>query len=265
MTNSKKISESALQAYYDGELDESLKAEVESWLAENPEERAQFEDWDNQKLELKSIFDPILDEQIPPMLLRPINSLEPAWRRSKWLSAAAAILIFALGGVVGTALSGTGLINFREISQKSNWPEFASDAVGAHLIFAADKNRPVEITSQQREKLVGWLAKWLGKEIQPPDLSAAGYELIGGRLLPSGYWPAAQFMYQNSEGERLTLFIAKTNSGQEIDYNFWRKDKIGCYYWTEDQYGFALTGEADQKFLKSIAEKVYDHFEQHKL
>ena len=45
-----------------------------------------------------------------------------------------------------------------------------------------------------------WLTKRLGAPVSAPSLSALGYELVGGRLLPGGAGPVALFMYGAPDG-----------------------------------------------------------------
>jgi anti-sigma factor RsiW len=84
---------------------------------------------------------------------------------------------------------------------------------------------PVEVNVSQEANLVQWLSKRLGRPLVVPNLTAAGYQLIGGRLLPAEEETAAQFMYQNGKGERLTLYM-------------WTG--IGASYWSDRGFGYAI-------------------------
>jgi anti-sigma factor RsiW len=63
----------------------------------------------------------------------------------------------------------------------------------------------VEVDAGQEAHLVQWLSKRLGRQLVVPDLASAGFRLMGGRLLSAEDGPAVQFMYENGNGERLTL------------------------------------------------------------
>ena len=56
----------------------------------------------------------------------------------------------------------------------------------AHAVYAPDMGRPVEVGGDNEKALVTWLTKRLGAPVSAPSLSALGYELVGGRLLPGG-------------------------------------------------------------------------------
>jgi anti-sigma factor RsiW len=45
-----------------------------------------------------------------------------------------------------------------------------------------------------------------------PQLSSQGYELVGGRLLPGGDGTAAQFVFHNPAGQRITLYLGATEA-----------------------------------------------------
>lgn len=103
-----------------------------------------------------------------------------------------------------------------------------------------------------------WLSKRLGTPLKPPHLSQTGYDLLGGRLLPGGDGPVAQFMYQDSQGRRLALYVrvAAKDSG-ETAFRFLQQNKIGVFYWIDGKFGYALSGEMDKVELLSIAIAVY--------
>ena len=77
-----------------------------------------------------------------------------------------------------------------------------ADALAAHRTFAVEVRHPVEVDAAQEAHLVQWLSKRLGRPLVVPDLSATGYRLMGGRLLPAGSGAAAQLMYENGAGDR---------------------------------------------------------------
>ena len=72
----------------------------------------------------------------------------------------------------------------------------------------ADARRPVEVDAAHEDQLVAWLSKRMGAPMKPPHLQAQGYTLEGGRLLPGGQGPVAQFMYRNELGSKLTLYVS---------------------------------------------------------
>ena len=75
--------------------------------------------------------------------------------------------------------------------------------------------------ADQEAHLVAWLSKRLGTQLKIPQLSGLGFNLVGGRLLPGDQGPVAQFMYQDAQGQRLTLYVRTnrdTSQGNRISF-----------------------------------------------
>ena len=89
-----------------------------------------------------------------------------------------------------------------------------------------------------------WLSKRLGTEVKPPSLKAAGYELIGGRLLPGDTGPVAQFTYHDSSGQRLTLYVTrevpKVSSESQTAFRFGIEGPVNVFYWVDKNFGHAV-------------------------
>jgi anti-sigma factor RsiW len=66
--NPMKMTEDDLHAYVDGALPREREAEVETWLAGHPEDAERVAAYRAQKLALKALFDPVLDEPVPEKL-----------------------------------------------------------------------------------------------------------------------------------------------------------------------------------------------------
>ena len=92
----------------------------------------------------------------------------------------------------------------------------------AHSVYTPEVRHPVEVSVRegdlaqqkaQEEHLARWLTKRLAMPVKLVDLSAQGYILVGGRLLPDANKPSAQFMYENAQGKRVTLYLRKPEPG----------------------------------------------------
>ena len=123
---------------------------------------------------------------------------------------------------------------------------------------------PVEVGADQEAHLTAWLSKRLGSQLKVPHLTAAGYELVGGRLLPGSNGPAAQFMYQDAHGQRLTLYVrTDKSSNQETAFRYareettGREENIGVFYWIDGPFGYAPTGDLKKHELLRVAQLVY--------
>lgn len=249
MSNPKiPISENDLQSWVDGALDSARRAEVEAFLAENPAEAARLEAYRKQNDALRGLFDPVLHEPLPPRL-----ELQPRRRMGlPPLRYAAAVAWMAIGGLAGWMAHGSG-------SEKQNYAfNLPRQAAIAHVVYTPEVQHPVEVGADQEGHLVRWLSKRLNADLKVPDLTAAGFSLMGGRLLPGSRGPAAQFMYQDPRGQRLTLYVRTNAQGnQETAFRFAREDNVSVFYWLDGQLGYALSGDIDRNRLLHVAQLVY--------
>ncbi|HBA38761.1 MAG TPA: hypothetical protein DCZ05_03195 [Deltaproteobacteria bacterium] len=247
--NSQKaaVSELDLHAYVDGRLSEKRRAEVEAYLTASAQESERVRAYQEQNEILHTLFDSVLDEPIPPK-----------WRSSRrhWSfplrPVAAASVCIIVGGLLGWALRG------EYAGRSAKRVDFARQAAMAHAVYTPEVRHPVEVSAQQEEHLIGWLSKRLGAPLKAPHLLDLGYELVGGRLLPGDQGPVAQFMYQDKNGQRLTLYI-KTDASTEREtaFRFSQEGTVGVFYWIDRQLSYALSGELRKTELLQVADAIY--------
>ncbi|MBZ0104791.1 MAG: anti-sigma factor [Sulfuricella denitrificans] len=249
---SRNLREEDLHAYVDGQLDAARQAEFEDWLAANPAERMRVENLQKQNAMLHALFDPVLNEPVPIAMQQKTPSRWKPFRTVSQLRFAAAAGWMVLGGAIGWAMHGKD-------ATKSVAPlALAQQAAIAHVVYTPEVLHPVEVGAAQEAHLVKWLSKRLGADIKAPQLGTIGYELVGGRLLPSNSGPAAQFMYQDARGQRLTLYIRTDAREQhETAFRYAQEGKVGVFYWLDGSLGYALSGEMERQQLLLIAETVY--------
>ncbi len=106
---------------------------------------------------------------------------------------------------------------------------FVRQALAAHVVYVPEVRHPVEVDAGQQQHLVAWLSKQFGATILAPALEELGFQLLGGRLLPADDKPAAQFMYQDAGGRRLTLYARRGLDGnRETAFRFAEQDGVGA-------------------------------------
>lgn len=247
MKHDKPVEENDLQAYIDGQLESVRRAEVEKYLEVNPEEAERVHACERQNAMLKNLFDPVLDEAVPerlPQVMKP-GRHAVLWR---YLAMAASLVCATL---LGWFLRG-------EQVQDIHVPSLAREAAVAYAVYSPEILHPVEVGAAQEDHLVKWLSKRLGQSLKVPNLGSLGYELVGGRLLPGSKKPAAQFMYQDARGRRLTLYLSTEVTGnRETAFRFARQGKVSVFYWVDGPLGYALSGDASRAQLLTVAEAVY--------
>jgi anti-sigma factor RsiW len=244
-----RISETDLHAWLDGQSPEGQRSEIESYIAAHPQDAERFAAYRLNDEAIRALFDPVLDEPIPARL----SESRPG--PSKILRYAAAAAWLFIGG-----LGGWFLHDMQASTFSSEPPVWTRRAVVAHVVYSPEVRHPVEVAADQEAHLVAWLSKRLGTPLKIPRLDALGYGLVGGRLLPGEHAPVAQFMYQDAQGQRLTLYV-RTNMEQtkETAFRFAEAGNVRQFYWIDRGLGYALSGEIQKEALLRVATAVYQH------
>lgn len=254
MTSAGKISADDFHAYVDGALDEHAQGEVEAWLAGHPDDAARVTAWQRQSRDLHAIFDGVRDEALPAAMQAALDDDRRSAGRAGWLRAAAAVVLFVAGGAAGWGLRG-GLEPGDGVTA-----EFVRQAVGAHVVFAAEGRHAVEARADKEERhLIRWLSKRLGQPIKPPPLSAVGFQLHGGRLVADAGGPAAQFMYQDKRKRRVTLYVRRGGGDGKTAFRFVTERGVAAFYWIDSPLSYALIGRMERDELLKLARIVYDN------
>lgn len=269
------ITEADLHAYVDAVLPDDRRAEVEDFLAAQPEEASRLFAYQAQKDALRQLFNPVLEESLPAELLelaeKPIVPAMEAMATpavdmkkrpflSRWSMQriAASFAIALLSGLAGWLGHG----QYQATERMAQITPLARQAAVAHVVYSPDIKRPVEVTADQEDQLVKWLTKRLGTPVSPPKLGTLGYELIGGRLLPGNAGPVAQFMYHDSSGQRLTLYVSTEQTvSRDTGFRFAREGAVNVFYWVDGKFGYALSAGIDKGELARVATAVYDQLE----
>ncbi len=250
------MTEDDLHALADGRLGPERRAEVEAWLVHQPEARAKADAWRAQNDALRALAREALDEPVPQRLLSALNP-----RRQRWVTAAAAALVASVtmgaAGWFGHAwYAASGNSTTVVFAAK----RFARDAMSAHVVYAPEVRHPVEVAAAEQQHLVQWLSKRLGTQLKAPVLQAQGFDLVGGRLLPGESGARAQFMYQNTAGERVTLYVSampKNSTAVPTAFRFESNGPVSAFYWIDRDLSYALSGDLTRARLLKLSELVY--------
>ena len=239
------MNEEKLHAYADGLLDSEERAHIEVALAASPDDAARVRAWMRQNELLHASFDPVLDEPIP-------ERLRLARARRAWRPYATAAAWVVLGIAIG--VSASGLLRDRAAEAAS----LPRRAAVAHAVYSPEVRHPVEVGAAEQDHLVRWLSKRIGADLKVPLLQALGYELLGGRLLPGEQGSVAHFMYQDSRGQRLTLYVSsRKGDPRDTAFRFSQEGRVAVFYWIDGNLGYALSSELDKATLLKVATSVY--------
>ena len=227
-----------LSALVDGELAPHEQAEVAAALAHDVQASARVEDYQRQGAALRSLFP--LPTDVRYVLVLP--------RRAWWRRVSAALAWAGAGMILGT---GGMWLSAREADP---WA-FSRHADLAYAVYAPEQRHPVEVAATDQAHLVEWLSRRLARTLTIPALDEYGYTLMGGRLLPGAAGPAAQLMYQNQAGGRLTLYITEA-APQHASFRLLRQEDRRTFYWASAGVGYALSGQRSEPRLREIAMDV---------
>lgn len=79
--------------------------------------------------------------------------------------------------------------------------------------------------------------------------------------------PVAQFMYHDTVGAKLTLYVSREISdagaasqgvrNKDTSFRFAREGSINVFYWVDGPFGYALSADADKAELARVSAEVY--------
>lgn len=247
-----------LNAYVDGELGPEEAAELEARLARDPGSRRAVEAIARQKglvgealqaldtgtanlqtERLKRRLADRLAQRTKPRSSRPSLVF---LRAGAQVAAACALMAFGWWGHATVTAPVTGV------------PEYVSEAVGAHEVFAHDPEYPVEFAGAAVDGVADWFSGKIGVPIVAPNLAEYGVQLVGARLLGTKEGPLAQYIYEDGKGARYSLTLAQHPKKEPIapptivDYP---SRSVG--YWRTADVDFALVGEGGAEDVQKIA------------
>jgi anti-sigma factor RsiW len=266
------VTEAELQAFVDRELTPERHRDVEAYLAHRPEEARRVASYRSQKLEIRALFDPVMDEPLPERVRSAAKRPRTPWYLQRL---AAGIAITVVSGSAGWGLRagiGTELMPTTVAQGPSDAVTvvsatgFARRAAVTHAVYSPDQRRPVEVDAAHEDQLVAWLSKRMGAPMKPPHLQTLGYALDGGRLLPGDKAPVAQFMYHDPSGTKLTLYVsnevpaasaAKGATNTETAFRFAQEGQVNVFYWVNGPFGYAISSDADKSELARVSTEVY--------
>ena len=249
------VSDDELHAFVDGQLAPERVTAVLAWLHADDEAAARVAQWQAQRLQLRQMARAIELGDSPPALAEVVlRATGRAGRRAAWQQAVAAVVLLAVGVTAGQWWAHQGPPTLAAS------PEFVREAVIAHAVYVPAPRHPVEVAAADEAHLVPWLSRRLGAPLKAPSLAARGYRLLGGRLLPGEDAPRAQFMYENDQGARVTLFVAVFKPGHAPAQTSFRsvRDSSGeSFYWVEDRFGYALSTQPGAPDMQALAREVH--------
>lgn len=225
-----------LCALVDGELSGDERAVLLDRLAHDTAAAERVEHYRRQNAALRQLFP--LQSEGASLFVQP----RTPWQRLGLAAAGGLVLGLALGAA----------LPWQALPGGMGQPDFAQRAGVAYAVYVPERRHPVEVTVAEQAHLQTWLSNRLKQPVAAPPLGEYGYALVGGRLLPGDSGPAAQFMYQNAAGTRLTLYITPFPQ-RKLALQLLREGERRTVYWANQGLGYALSGPGGEARLRAIA------------
>ena len=248
------ISEDDLHAYVDAVLDPARRAEVEDYLARHPDVAGRVQGYVRQRAALRAALQPVVEEPVPPELdLARLIAARRSRPPARWRAVAAAVMWLALGAAGGWSLH---LLR----APAGGIAALAEEAADNYAVYGPDRIRPVEIRAADSGELVRWVSGRLGHPIAVPDLAAAGYRFMGGRLVATPHGPAGLFMYDDDHGTRLVMLVRPMADQRNAPMSE-RSAAAGGrpvtgFTWADKGIGYSLVGAAAPGVLHPLADEI---------
>jgi anti-sigma factor RsiW len=256
------LADHKIQDYVDGRLSEPDRAAFAAYLLTHREIGSQVEALRRQNDILRGIGHDILEEPVPnrlrDALYQPkVVSLESRRvRPSGFLEAAAAILLFCVGGALGWFANGT------LTPQLSKDDRTLSDAVSAYTFYGGQQGFPIEFPPDRSVELASWISRSFSKEFAPPDLEDLGYLYLGGRLLPGVTSKIGAFMFENASSQQVVVFFWPTDAPPQDVINVSHQDQLETRFWFGTGFGFAVIGDSSSSDIQQVAEAVFSFYDE---
>jgi len=257
----KEFLDSEIHAFIDNQLDNERASELMLAMADDPKLQKRVDDYTRINAILRSELDPTISEPLPKKLEDQLNRFaQESGERFSWrpvLQAAMISGVMLFSGGTGWTIATMSQAPGQHTLVKSDLIE---PAAFAYTVYTPDAARPVEIAASNETLLNRWLTNRMKTPIRAPDLSDSGYTLLGGRLLPSTNRMAAQFMYEDEQGARVTIYVRRIDE-TDRGVSYADVDGVGSFYWTAGGFGYAVSakeGLVAKESLLSVSESIYN-------
>lgn len=247
----RRVSEEDLHAYVDKCLEPERRSDIATYLKDHLEVARRVAAYSAQRDLLRSTLRVMAEQSLPPKLR--LWRIVEDWHRKRCFTAGWAIIAMLLIGLGGVG----GWITQRAVHGASDeLAALAQEAAACFQVYAQDRVRPVELPASENEHLLEWLSSRLQQKMRVPDLTVAGYRILGGRLIATSYGPAAMFMYDDDRGDRLIVLTRVFSAAHEESMTPQWKGEVAGFTWADNGMGYSLVGPSAVDALRLIAKEV---------
>ena len=249
------ISDETIQKFVDGELSEDQFLEIQEIISSNPAVARRVEEYQQITTLVSGLHRSALSEPLPDRLRADQSS---SYRFRQIIPVAAGLILFLVGMLAGWQISpGTSV---------SGEPDLINAAAAAHKLYTGEILHPVEVQGNDATHLQKWLTKRIGLPVNLPDVEKDGFKLLGGRLLPGDRLsPHGLLIYEKDNGERISVYITRTDDREHTTTLFEERDGLGVFYWIDEDLSCAVVVAVDEDFdhdnALRITNDIYEQLE----
>ena len=232
-------SERDLHAYVDHQLSEADRRALETWLASHPDQAAQVRAWQQDAQQLRAALSGALQQPANPALDPTMIRQRRQHQSRRYLASAAVLLIaISVGGFSGWQA--------REMTLVHNSVLPMTDALQAYRLIAQQGMLPADYQVAGDGDMQRWLDRYFTQARRLPDLTAAGFQPVSGRLLSTDEGPAAMVMYEDSSGHKVSFYVRPPGPKNTFLPRGSRSDgDLQAEYWSGGGYNYAMVSPVD--------------------
>ena len=249
---SRPISEEDLHGFVDGGLDADRRAAVEAYLRDAPAAAARVRGWQAGRASLLALQAASAMPAVPARL--DVQRLAAARRARQWTPARV-----AAGLLLALSLGAAGGWFAHQPPSGSGLSALGAEAIDAHRVFAAGAAPAIEVAASDLPGQIASLGGFIGHRVVVPDLSAAGYRLLGARLIATPHGGGCLFLYDGGALGPVSILM-RTMHDVAADAPMRAVGAPGMpgYAWSRRGLGISLVaaGTADQ--VHQLSDHVRD-------
>ena len=247
----KPNTEDDIQGYVDNQLSSERRDDIEAYLGANAAEAARAAELKQHADGLRAALDPVVREPVPVRLnLAHIASRRQPTRLTALKYAAAAMVLLVAGAAGGWSMRGFSMPPSEGVAA------LAQEATATYGTFATGAVRPVEVRADDMGELTNLASSTLGKKAVLPDLSQAGYRLMGGRVVSTVHGPGFILVYLDDNGGRLVVMARRTIVDQNMPMVPHADGDLTGWSWANSGTGYSVVAPRSSERLHPLADQV---------
>jgi len=247
--------EADLHAYIDDELDLEQRIAFEAYLAANPAAAARVHEYLHQREALRRGLD-LLAAGEPPRAADLAGRLYRRLRLDltvrRFGPIAAAILLLAGGWNIGAWVQQQGNAGWAAV------PPFADEAAAAHAMAVAQTVAHLAIAPQDLKTVAEGLARRAGETAINLPEADPNLTLVKAAVVPWHEGSALQFVYRETDGELLTLFVVVGDPMGDVGLRAVEQNGLQLVYWCKGSVVYTVAGSRTDNDLLVVAKRMAD-------